>query len=81
LVVNCISPAELLVSKQGFAEHGFLQGYRWSLPEYDNAIGVFFRQPVMRSDWIRNLDATTLNADMKQAARWVIRKPLDLDQN
>lgn len=79
LVVNCVSPAELKAAVPVFAERGFIQGYRWSLPEYDNAIGVFFRHAVSSNDWIKHLDATTLSPDMKRAARWVIRKPIALD--
>jgi len=78
LVVNCISPSELSASAEHFSDQGFVQAYRWRLPEYDNAIGVFFRKPVSPNDWNKHLEATTLSSDMKQAARWVIRKPLDL---
>lgn len=79
LVVNCVSASELMAAVPIFAERGFIQGYRWSLPEYDNAIGVFFRHRVSSADWIRHLEATSLSPDMKRAARWVIRKPLALD--
>lgn len=79
LVVNCVSKSELMASLPVFARLGFVQGYRWSLPEYDNAIGVFFRHTVSANNWIRNLEATSLSPDMKRAARWVIRRPLSLD--
>ena len=79
LVVNCVSQAELMQAVPVFAARGFIQGYRWSLPEYDNAIGVFFRHPVSSNDWIKHLDATTLSAEMKRAARWVIRRPIALE--
>jgi len=79
LVVNCVSRAELMDSLPVFAARGFVQAYRWSLPEYDNAVGVFFRQPVLSNDWIKHLDATSLSAEMKRAARWVVRRSLDLN--
>lgn len=78
LVVNCVCRAELTAALPVFADCGFVQAYRWSLPEYDNAIGVFFRQPVSSNDWIKHLDSTDLSPDMKRAARWVIRRPLEL---
>jgi len=79
VVVNCIGRGELLKSASCFSAQGYVQGYRWSLPEYHNAIGVFFREPVSPSDWLKNLDATTLPPAMKHAARWIIRRPLNLD--
>lgn len=79
LVVNCVSRAELMAAVPLFAAHGFIQGYRWSLPEYDNAIGVFFRHQVASGDWFKHLEATNLSPDMKRAARWVIRRPLTLE--
>jgi len=78
VVVNCIGRADLLGGAKAFALHHYVQGYRWSLPEYHNAIGVFFREPVSPSDWITNLENTRLSPAMKQAARWVIRRPLDM---
>jgi len=78
LVVNCVCRAELMAALPVFADRGFVQAYRWSLPEYDNAVGVFFRHPVLSNDWIKHLDATDLSVDMKRAARWVIRRPLEL---
>ncbi len=78
LVVNCISRSELAKSVENFSAAGYVQGYRWSLPEYDNAIGVFFREPVANGDWIKHLESTTLTADMKLAARWVVRRSLNL---
>lgn len=80
MVVNCIGRAELFKGVSSFSACGYVQGYRWSLPEYHNAIGVFFREPVPPGDWITHLDATTLKPAMKHAARWIIRRPLELDR-
>ena len=79
VVVNCIGRAELFLGVESFCRAGYVQGYRWSLPEYHNTIGVFFREPVSTGDWITHLDATTLKPAMKQAARWIIRRPLVLE--
>jgi len=80
MVVNCIGRGELLKGVESFSAHGYVQGYRWSLPEYHNVIGVFFREPVSPSDWIAHLDASSLKPAMKHAARWIIRRPLDLER-
>jgi len=79
MVVNCIGRAQLLSGAKHFAALGYVQAYRWSLPEYHNAIGVFFREPVSSNDWITHLNLTTLRPAMKHAARWIIRRPLALD--
>jgi len=75
LVVNCIDRSELMRSTATFKSAGFKQGYRWSQLEYENAIGVLFRQPVRTSEWSTNLDASNLSADMQRVARAVVRRP------
>jgi len=78
LITNCISRSELVNAVPVFAANGFVQGYRWSLPEYENAIGVFFTEPVQSGDWLRHLESCDLSPAMKRAARWVIRRSLKL---
>ncbi len=78
LVTNCITPSELMRTVPIFSALGFCQGYRWSMPEYENAIGVFFTQPVHSNAWLRHLDATDLTPAMKRAARYVIRRSLSM---
>lgn len=76
LVANCISRGELLAAVPVFASSGFVQGYRWNSPEYENTIGVFFKRPVLSSQWLAHLNESNLSPAMKQAARWVVRRAL-----
>lgn len=78
LVVNCVTRSELVRAIPALRRNGFQQGYRWSLPEYENAIGVFFVEPVNANDWLKHLEQSELNPAMKRAARWVIRRSLSL---
>lgn len=78
LVTNCITRSELIQAVPVFSRAGFVQGYRWSIPEYENAIGVFFTSPVQVGAWLHNLEASTLSHEMKRAARWVIRRSLKM---
>ena len=77
LVVNCISRAELRNALPSVKTAGFRYGYRWSLPEYDNAIGVFVQHQIRNKDWSDHLDATDLSRAMKKAARRVVRRSID----
>jgi len=77
LVVNCISRRELRNALPNAKKAGFRRGFRWSLPEYDNAIGVFVQREVRGSDWSAHLDSTGLSRAVKRAARQVIRRPID----
>ncbi len=77
LIVNCVSRAELMSALNGFYKQGFLHAYRWSLPEYDNVIGVFCQQPITARQWTNHLEQTALSPAMKRAAKWVIRRPLN----
>lgn len=79
LVANCITRGELLAAVPVFAASGFVQGYRWSSPEYENTIGVFFKQPVLSSQWLQHLNESDLSPAMKKAARWVVRRALTLN--
>ena len=79
LVTNCITRPELIQAVPVFSKAGFVQGYRWSLPEYENAIGVFFKTPVHSGDWLQNLEASALSPAMQRAARWVIRRSLPMN--
>jgi len=79
LVANCISRRELLAALPVFRSLRFAQGYRWSLPEYDNAIGVFFPRHISSTRWSDNLEASTLSTQMKRAARWPIRRSISLE--
>jgi len=76
LIVNCVSRAELTTALPSFAKQGFNYAYRWSLPEYDNVIGVFSRELITARQWTAHLDKTDLSPAMKLAAKWVIRRPL-----
>lgn len=78
VVTNCITRGELVQAAPVFSRAGFVQGYRWSLPEYENAIGVFFTRPVQANEWLHNLEASSLSPAMKRAARWVIRRSLKM---
>ncbi len=76
LVVNCISRTEFKKSLGVFERVGFAQGFRWTLPEYDNAIGVFLKQPVKSSDWLSHLQETGLPAAMQRQARMIERRAI-----
>jgi len=76
LIVNCVSKTELMAALPNFAKLGFVHAYRWSLPEYDNVIGVFSRELITARQWTNHLETTDLSPAMKLAAKWVIRRPM-----
>ncbi len=74
LVVNCISRQHFAKAVVVFKRAGFAQAYRWTLSEYDNAIGVFFRLPVPSGTWLQHLQEIELPAAMRRQARQIKRK-------
>lgn len=78
LVCNCESTKELKSSLASYRGQGFVDAYRWQLPNYDNAIGVFLREPVDSKDWSRYLGKSGLSASAKKQALVVNRRKLVL---
>jgi len=78
LVCNCESAKELKSSLASYRGQGFVDAYSWHLPNYDNAIGVFLREPVNAKDWSRNLGKSGLSASAKKQALVVNRRKLVL---
>lgn len=76
IIANSIGRAQISSAAREFYAQGFVQAYRWSLPEYENAIGVFLRQETSSHAWSQHLEQTGLSGQMKRAARWVIRRPI-----
>jgi len=76
LVVNCVNSKELKQAMSSLADSGFRYGYRWSLPLYENAIGVLSTAPVHARDWSRHLEIIGLDAASQRQARAIIRRPL-----
>lgn len=75
-VVNCVESEELRDAAQVFADGGYRHARRWSLPGYDNAIGVFSGHDLVPRDWSRRLDASGLATPMQRQARVIVRRPL-----
>lgn len=78
LVCNCESARELKSSLASYRGHSFVDAYRWQLPSYENAIGVFLREPVDNNAWLRNLGQSDLSSAAKNQARVVSRRKLVL---
>ena len=76
LVVNCVSGKELKQALPVFDDSGLRHGYRWALPAYENAIGVFSRQNIQARDWSRHLETSNLDNVAQRQARNTIRRPL-----
>lgn len=78
LVCNCESVKALKSSLVSYRGQGFVDAYNWQLPKYDNAIGVFLREPVDSKAWSRNLGQSNLGSAAKYQARHVSRRKLVL---
>jgi len=76
LVVNCVNSKELKQASLALVDAGFRYGYRWSLPVYENAIGVLSNAPVHARDWSRHLEEVGLDASAQRQARAIMRRPL-----
>ncbi len=76
LVVNTIARHELAEAAAVLADHGFGEAMRWSLPAYENAIGVFSREALDAREWTRRLDTLALPSACKRAARNTVRRRL-----
>ena len=76
LVINCVEPAELEAAAAVAADEGLAHARRWSLPGYDNAIGVFGGAGLVPREWSRRLDESALSSESKRQARRVVRRPL-----
>ena len=76
VVVNCVDSRELKAALPVFDERGFRFGYRWTLPAYENAIGVLSRSSMHARDWSRHLEFSNLDAPTQRQARATIRRPL-----
>jgi len=75
-VVNCVESDELSNAAWAFLDGGYRHARRWSLPGYDNAIGVFSGDDLVPRDWSRRLDASGLATPMQRQARAIVRRPL-----
>ncbi|MEE9333841.1 MAG: hypothetical protein V3U65_07095 [Granulosicoccaceae bacterium] len=78
LVCNCESTKELKSSLASYRGRGFVEAYSWHLSNYDNAIGVFLREPIDVKAWSRNLGKSGLSAFAKKQALNVSRRKLAL---
>lgn len=76
LIVNTATSRELKRAAPVFAEVGLRYGRRWTLPNYENAIGVLSRRPLHPRDWSRALDAAPLSAADRRQARTCEQQPL-----
>lgn len=76
VVVNCVDSRELKASLPVFDESGFRYGYRWTLPAYENVIGVMSRSSLQARDWSRHLEFSKLDNLTQRQARATIRRPL-----
>ncbi len=76
LVVNCVNSHELKQALPVFADSGLRHGYRWTLPAYENAIGVLCQQSLQARDWSRQLEAVAIGAAAQRQARAIVRRPL-----
>lgn len=76
LVVNCVNSHELKQALPVFADCGLRHGYRWTLPAYENAIGVLCQQSLQARDWSRQLEAVDLGGAVQRQARAITRRPL-----
>lgn len=76
LVVNCVDSRELKSALPTFDASGFRYGYRWTLPAYENAIGVMSRASLQARDWSRHLEFSDLDGPTQRQARATIRRPM-----
>lgn len=76
LVCNCESSKDLKSSLASQRGQGFVDAYSWHLPNYDNAIGVFLREPVEPKDWSRHLGQSSLSSSARRQALTVSRRKL-----
>ena len=76
VVVNCVDGRELKAAAEVFRDAGFRHARRWSLPGYENAIGVFSPAALVPREWSRRLDASALAAPLRRQARRIVRRPL-----
>ena len=76
LVVNCVEGEELEAAAALAADEGLVHARRWSLPGYDNAIGVFGDTGLVPREWSRRLDASALSSESRRQARRIVRRPL-----
>lgn len=76
VVVNCVKQIELTEAAPSFRDEGFRHARRWSLPGYENAIGVFSAAELIPRDWSRRLDESGLSTPMLRQARIIVRRPL-----
>jgi len=76
VVVNCVDSRELKTALPVFGEFEFRYGYRWTLPAYENAIGVMSRSSLHARDWSRHLEFSQLDSLAQRQARATIRRPL-----
>ncbi len=76
LIVNSVDARQLKMAASTFADVGFRYGYRWTLPSYENAIGVFSQQSLKARDWSRHLELSGLSASAQKQARATQRRPL-----
>lgn len=76
VIVNAIDGRQLKRAAPVFATAGFRFGKRWSLPAYENAIGVFSRQALHSRDWSRQLELSALPAASRRQARLCVQQPL-----
>jgi len=83
LIVNSVDARQLKTAASTFADSGFQHGYRWTLPGYENAIGVFSQQSLQAREWSRHLEQSELGTSAQRQARATVRRPmrgLDRDQ-
>ncbi|NND92194.1 MAG: class I SAM-dependent methyltransferase [Granulosicoccus sp.] len=76
LVVNCVNAPELKRAVAELSDAGFGYGYRWTLPAYENAIGVLSPDSLQARDWSRHLENSGLDTRAQRQARSTIRRPL-----
>lgn len=76
LVVNCVNSHELKQALPVFGDSGFRHGFRWTLPAYENAIGVLSQKSLQARDWSRQLEESGLDGPTQRQARATIRRPL-----
>jgi len=69
LIVNAITARQLKQAAPVFTDAGFRYGSRWTLPSYENAIGVLSRAPLHSRDWSRRLDSIVPSAADRRQAR------------
>ncbi|WP_169727417.1 spermidine synthase [Granulosicoccus antarcticus] len=76
LIVNCVTAHELKQALPVFSDSGLRHGFRWTLPAYENAIGVLSQESLQARQWSRQLEDTGLDNATQRQARATIRRPL-----